>query len=187
MSRLDNEREALRELREAYEPEVVGISPQYLRRLIIEEPYIRARLENPGGSVVLIPSSNPDQVSYGTHIGNDMHLDLIRAEQILEDEFSKGEQDTLREWAAGFTSQQAAEYNSVKGGTIRKRRERVIEKLETRLNGESRGSSNGDTAHSGTDEGQQSPQAGDSGREASEVSTPTRDTPEPNSGKAEAA
>lgn len=123
-----------RELREAAEPVVIGELDKYLRRLIIEEPYIRARLENPGGSVVLMPSSNPDQISYNPNIGNDTHLDLILAEEILSEDFSKGEQDTIREWALGHTSAQAAEYNLVKPSTIRKRRERVLNKLERKLN-----------------------------------------------------
>lgn len=143
---------------------------KYLRRLIIESPYIYARLTNPGGSILLMPTSNPDQVSYGSAIGNDAHLDLIDASKTLKAEFSKGEIDDIIQWALGFTSQQAAEYNGVKGGAIiRKRRERLVTKLEARMNGgQARGRSRPDTERGGG--GDQSAEAGDTGLAQTEVS-----------------
>jgi hypothetical protein len=163
------------DLRDLVEPAQVGQLTRYLRRLIVEEPYIRARLENQGASVVLMPSSNPDQVSYASMIGNDTHLDLITAEQVLEQEFSQGERDTIKEWAAGFTSAQAAEYNNVKGGAIRKRRERVLDKLENKLAQDgglelARGTGNGH-AQTGVEEIGVEPEEGrDTGRAQIETS-----------------
>lgn len=143
---------------------------RYLRRLIIESPYIYARLTNPGGSILLMPTSNPDQVSYGTQIGNDAHLDLIEAGATLKSDFSKGEIDQIIQWALGFTSQQAAEYNQVNGGAImRKRRERLVAKLESRMNGaESRRTGRSD--FEGRSDGHEPAQAGDSGQETPETS-----------------
>jgi hypothetical protein len=157
------------ELREAVEPYAVGDLTRYLRRLIIERPYIRARLENPGGSILLMPTSNPDQVSYGAAIGNDAHLDLIEADMVLEREFSQGERDTFEQWAAGFTSEQAADYNRVKSGPIiRKRRQRVLDKMEDRL-GQSFLGGTGDGHAQGVspDKRVEPEEAGDTRREAS--------------------
>lgn len=162
------------DLRELVEPWVVGDASRYLRRLIIEAPYIMARLYNPGGSVLLLPTNNGDQITYGSDIGNDAHLDLIEASVVLQRDFSKGERDTLIDWALGFTSQQAAEYNSVKPSAIRKRRERVIGKMETKLHERSLGG-RGDSDTAGGGEGIVSTQTGNLGREAIETRTQERD------------
>lgn len=153
------------------EPEVVVMTSKYLRRLIIESPYIRARLYNPGGSILLLATSNPEQVSYGAQIGNDAHLDLVEAEQVLERDFSKGERELLARWAHGFTSAQAAEYSHTKGPIIRKRRQRVVEKLEDVLNGRSRATSDGDAPVGGPREGHQPEEPRNSGRAKTEVNS----------------
>lgn len=173
-----------RDLHELVEPQVISQTARYLRRLIIESPYIRARLHNPGGSILLMPTSNPDQVQYGSQIGNDAHLDLIEAEQVLNEDFSKGERDTIMTWALGFTSAQAAEYNSVKPSAIRKRRERVIGKLETTLNGRVGGTGDRDTEEGGEGRPVEPQEAGDTRREASEARAEAGDTDERDRGKA---
>lgn len=173
-----------RDLHELVEPQVVSQTARYLRRLIIESPYIRARLHNPGGSILLMPTSDPGQVQYSGAIGNDAHLDLIEAEQVLGEDFSRGEQDTIMQWALGFTSAQAAEYSTVKPSAIRKRRERAIEKLETRLNGRIGGTGDGDTEAGGEGRSEQPQEAGDSGRETPEARAQAGDTAVTDRGKA---
>jgi hypothetical protein len=132
-----------------------------------------------------MPTSNPDQVQYGSQIGNDAHLDLIEAEQVLDSEFSKGEKDTIIQWALGFTSAQAAQYNHVKSGAvIRKKRQRVIEKLETKLNGRIGGTGDGDSEAGSEGRSFEPQEAGDSGRETPEASAQAGDTAIIDRGKA---
>lgn len=167
------------------EPQAVWDMTKYLRRLIIESPYIRARLNNPGGSILLLPSSEPERLAYGTTIGNDAHLDLIEAESVMNRDFSQGERDEIKRWAQGFTSTQAAEYHGVKNGAVmRKRRERLIAKLETRMNGRVGGTGDGDTAAGVEGQPQQPAQGRDSGRETPEASPQAGDTAEFDRGKA---
>jgi hypothetical protein len=127
--------------------EVAVLTTGYLRRLIIEAPYIRARLYNPGGSVVLqqTAATTEQQQAYSPVIGNTFHNDLIEAEQVLNEKFSKGDRDLLYEWAAGMSAQQASEYYGVKGSLVRKRRQRAVQKLHKELDGRANDRRSSDT------------------------------------------
>src|SRR5688572_30625410 len=76
---------------------------QYLRRLIAERAYIRAALYNHGGSIITHGSSLDleGQDVYTSQIGNDFHLDLIEAENIMAHEMPKQQRDTLLQWSEG--------------------------------------------------------------------------------------
>ena len=135
-----------------YEPFVVRkYTNEYVRRLLLERHHIRAKLENPGGSVILTASALVDidrgGVEYSSEIGNSFHLDLIEVEDQLS-ELSKGDRDTILSYIDGYNDQQAAYYMGVKGGVaIRQRRLRAVTRLVGKLNerSELRGSGNGDT------------------------------------------
>jgi hypothetical protein len=114
-----------------------------VKRLLIERRYIYAKLENPGGSVILRASDIVDHdrpTGYSTEIGNTFHLDLIDLEielQRLVDEkhCSKKEIHAMLTWADGFTAQQAADYMHARGAvSVRKLRSRGLRKLQEQIN-----------------------------------------------------
>lgn len=107
----------------------------YLRKLLVERPYIRARLENAGGSVILtgVAADTESLSEYSSQIGSSFHLDLIEAEMLLR-ELPQEQQVALAQWAAGLTPKQAAMYTNVKGTVTRKRRQRGIETLTEKMN-----------------------------------------------------
>lgn len=108
----------------------------YLRRLLIEQPYIRARLTNPGGSIIMTAvSADTDTVAqdYSSQIGSSFHLDLLEAEMKFR-ELPEDQQRALLDWAAGVSSKEAASYQNVKGNVIRKRVQRGVEALTDKMN-----------------------------------------------------
>jgi len=110
----------------------------YLRRLLIEAPYIRARLENQGGSVILTGvAADTERVNsdYSSQIGSGFHLDLIEAELALR-ELPVEQQEALVAWASGVSAKEAALYSSVHGTVLRKRRERGIKAITEKMNDE---------------------------------------------------
>ena len=111
-------------------------SNDYLRKLLVERPRIRAKLENPGGSLILTGvSAMTDQSNeYSPQIGSSSHLDLIEMELHLQ-ELPVDQQQALMDWALGISAQQAAYFNDVKGSVFRKRRQRGIEALSESMNG----------------------------------------------------
>ncbi len=115
-------------------------SNDYLRKLLVERPRIRAKLENPGGSIIMTGvSAMTEQASeYSPQIGSSAHLDLIEME-LHFDALPRDQQDALLQWALGMTAQQAAYYNDVKGSVFRKRRQRGIEKMVESMNDNSAG------------------------------------------------
>jgi hypothetical protein len=116
------------------EPEPVRRTRDYLRRLIIEAPYIMERIHNPGGSVITSATADPSQ-QYGSTIGSAWHNDLIEAGMILSQDFSAQERKELYTWAYSMSSEQAAHFTNVKGSvTFRKRRERALDKFEKAMN-----------------------------------------------------
>jgi hypothetical protein len=120
------------------EPEAIKYTSEYVRRLLLERHHIRAKLENPGGSIILTQSSLPDfergGLDYSSEIGNSFHLDLIEIEDQLS-ELPKGMVDTLLDYLDGYDSRSAAYYLGVRGGvTIRQRRMRALERLMGMLN-----------------------------------------------------
>ncbi len=112
-------------------------SNDYLRKLLVERPRIRARLENPGGSVILTSAAAMTEQSneYSPQIGSASHLDLIEMELHFQ-ELPKDQQDALLDWALGVTAQQAAYFNDIKGSVFRKRRQRGIDSLVESMNGQ---------------------------------------------------
>ena len=114
----------------------------YLRRLLIEQPYIRAKLTNPGGSIIMTSvSADADVVvqDYSSQIGSAFHLDLIEAEMKFR-ELPEDQQRALLDWAAGVSSKEAAMYQNVKGNVIRKRVQRGVESLTDKMNDGTEGS-----------------------------------------------
>ena len=109
----------------------------YLRRLLIERHHIRAAMENPGGSVILFGVAasveNPNQ--YSSVVGNDLHLDLVDAEEAVAD-LPTETRLALLAWADGLSSRQAAEYFGVRPHSIRKRRERAVAAVVKELTGD---------------------------------------------------
>ena len=116
----------------------------YMRRLLIEAPYIRAKLENPGGSVIQtgITADTEAMTEYSSQIGSSFHLDLIETEMNMSD-LPNEEQQVLLAWAAGVSAKQAALYFSAKGTAVRKRRERTIGSLTQKMNNGSRTNAGG--------------------------------------------
>ena len=149
---------------EQIEPEAIKYTSEYVRRLLLERHYIRAKLENPGGSVILTQSALPDfdrgGVEYSSEIGNSFHLDLIEIEDQLSD-LPKGQVDALLKYLDGYSSDEAAYYLGVKGGiTIRLRWLRAVDRLMGMLNGNQPADS--------TDVGRASDTTTDTGREDSQ-------------------
>lgn len=107
----------------------------YMRKLLVERAYIRAKLENPGGSVILTGTAADTERAddYSGQIGNGFHLDLIEAETHLF-ALPADQRDALLMWANGVTAKQAAMFFSAKGTVFRKRRERGVKELTERMN-----------------------------------------------------
>ena len=63
------------------------------RRYLLERHHVRAKLENPGGSVLLTASALVDSdrpEGYSSQVGSDSHLDLIEAEVKVNDLLGEG-------------------------------------------------------------------------------------------------
>lgn len=117
------------------EPGFVRLTSKYLRRLIVEAPYIYERLYNPSGSIILQQhQATPEYTNrYSTTIGNTFHNDLIDAAILLRTDFTREERRLLYDWAMGMNAYQAAEYYGVTGDVVRKRRSRAVSKLKKAL------------------------------------------------------
>lgn len=158
----------------------------YVRRLLLERHHIRAKIENPGGSIILTASALVDVerggVSYSSEIGNSFHLDLIEVEEQLN-ELSKGDRDTILSYIDGYNDQQAAYYMGVKGGVaIRQRRLRAVERLVGKLNdrrSELGGPSHGDSTTGREGQGNDPLQGRDTRRSQTVNDQETGDTHEP--------
>lgn len=123
------------ETRIGSDPAPLRFTSKYIRRLIIEAPYIYERLYNPSGSIILQQyAASPSYLnSYSSTIGNSYHNDLIDVSILLKERFSKEERKLIYDWAMGLNSYQAAEYYGVNGDVIRKRRQRVVAKLRKEI------------------------------------------------------
>lgn len=108
----------------------------YLRRLLIERHHIRASLANPGGSVILmgVAASIENQTDFSSVVGNDYHLDLLEAEQVVL-ALPTLQRLALLAWADGLSSRQAAEYFGVRPTALRKRRERAVATVAEEMSG----------------------------------------------------
>lgn len=127
----------VRELAERLiEPEVIRWSSRYLKRLLIERPKIRAKLENPGGSVILGATTAAHTMTgpqYSSSVGNDFHLDLIEAESQYAG-LSRGDQLALARWADSLPERIEDEFRDTKPGAIRVRQMRAAQRLVDNLN-----------------------------------------------------
>ena len=74
--------------------------------------------------------------SYTSQIGNDFHLDLINAEDVVVHDLNGQQRVALLRWADGITDEAISteQLGKVKPGALRKRRQRAIESLQERLN-----------------------------------------------------
>lgn len=118
----------------------------YVRKLFLESPYIRARLVNPGGSVILRgeAASTEQPQEYSSQIGSSFHLDLLEAE-IKFDELPEDQQKALLAWRDGVSPKEASMYFSATGPVLRKRRERGVGALTEKLNEHGDGEDTGRT------------------------------------------
>lgn len=107
----------------------------YLRKLLLERPYIKARLENPGGSIIMtgVAADTEQPQEYSSQIGSGFHLDLVEAEMKFR-ELPREQQEALLAWANGISPKEASMYFSAKGTVLRKRRERGIDALTEKMN-----------------------------------------------------
>ena len=108
----------------------------YMRRLLIERNHIRAALENPGGSVILmgVAATVEQTTSFSSVVGNDYHLDLIELEGVIS-RLPADQRRALMAWADGLTSKQAADYYNVRPSAIRMRRKRALEAVAQEMVG----------------------------------------------------
>lgn len=120
------------------EPGSLRFTSKYIRKLIVEAPYIYARLYNPSGSIILQQSATTPSymTNYSTSIGNSFHNDLIDVSIILHERFTKEEIRLIYDWALGLSSKQAANYYGVTGNVVRKRRQRAVNKLRKEIDGQ---------------------------------------------------
>ena len=102
-----------------------GAAEDYFRKLLIERPYIRAALENPGGSIILLTHNNVEQQHVSTICGNEAHLDLMEAEDVLR-AMPKEQAKVLLRWSSGLTTEQAASLQGITKAALRKRRSRAV-------------------------------------------------------------
>lgn len=128
----------------------VNYTTAYLRRLIAERAYIRAALYNHGGSIITrgVSLDLEGQDQYTSQIGNDYHLDLVTAEEIMSNEMPPQQRDTLLQWAEGIDEKTANELArstaQPKSRVMHMRRKRALERLTKRMeNGELGGASGG--------------------------------------------
>lgn len=117
----------------------VNYTTAYLRRLIAERSYIRAALYNHGGSIITrgVSLDLEGQDQYTSQIGNDYHLDLVTAEDIIGTDMPKEQRDTLLQWAEGVDEKTANELArstaQPKSRVVHMRRKRAIERLTERM------------------------------------------------------
>lgn len=137
MANAPHARQSLEEL--LGEPAILRWTTRYLKRLLIERPSIRARLLNPGGSIILMGTDAVENSSeYSAVIGNDVHLDLIEAEMTIQ-EFPAPDQIALMAWVDGLSPEQRAQFEGVRGRvkprSEQRRAERKAHDVVESLNG----------------------------------------------------
>ena len=109
------------------DPPVVKWTTRYLKRLLIERSSIRARLENPGGSIILMAIEQLDASPYAPTIGNDFHLDLIEAECEVN-KLPLGDRMALLKWVHDLTPAQMQDYLQSRGRVSRRTDERKAQR-----------------------------------------------------------
>ena len=126
-------------VRDEIDSHPVNYTTAYLRRLIAERAYIRAALYNHGGSIITrgVSLDLEGQDQYTSQIGNDYHLDLVAAEDIIANDMSKEQQDTLIQWAEGVDEKTANELarstRANKSRVVHMRRKRALDRLTERM------------------------------------------------------
>lgn len=123
------------------EPKSVRWTTAYLKRLLIERHAIRAKLENPGGSVIISSTRKAETeaiTEYSSVIGNDYHLDLLDAEKVVNG-LPVVERSRLLLWCDGLNPREAAEFASVRPGSLKRpatamARARTLTKAIEKLN-----------------------------------------------------
>jgi DNA-directed RNA polymerase specialized sigma24 family protein len=118
----------------------------YLKRLLIERHAIRAKLENPGGSVIVSSTRKAETeavTEYSHVIGNDYHLDLLDAEKVVNG-LPSPERVRLLLWCDGLSPTEAAQFASVKPGSLKRAaqsmaRKATLDKAVEKLNEEDGG------------------------------------------------
>jgi len=91
------------------------ISPYFLR-LMIDRYFIRDKIENPGGSVIVGAAQKVELEAtnqYSPVLGNDFHLDLLDATEVLM-HMNADERRKLLQWCDALPPQTAAEFTSVR-------------------------------------------------------------------------
>lgn len=107
---------------------------RYFARLIADRFAIRSSLVNQGGSIILRGYSRAgDDFAYPSMIGNDFHLDLIEAEEILR-QMPTADRAALIGWADNLNKDQAAYVSTATPAALRQRRSRAVRKAVKRLN-----------------------------------------------------
>ena len=133
------------------EPFLARIGNDRVKRLLLDRHLIRARMINPGGSIILTASGLIDTEQfddYSTEIGSSDHLDLLDLEQQLKECITDGTftvEDILAlfTWMDDMSSQQAAIYLNARGpvnfraDAIRRKRGNAVKTLTDGINGES--------------------------------------------------
>lgn len=109
------------------DPPIVKWTTRYLKRLLIERPAIRARLENPGGSIILMASEQEYESPFSQVMGNDFHLDLIEAEREVR-VLPEGDRMSLLNWIGQLTPAQEEEYLEAKGAVKRRSLDKQAER-----------------------------------------------------------
>lgn len=85
----------------------------------MERSAIRARLENPGGSIILMATEQLTQSPFSPVVGNDFHLDLIEAEAEVNN-LPVADRYALLDWVHNLTPAQMEEYVEARGPIVRK-------------------------------------------------------------------
>ena len=109
------------------DPPVVRWTTRYLKRLLIERSAIRARLENPGGSIILMATEQLDASPFTPVVGNDFHLDLIEAEEELN-KLPVSDRYAILDWVQSLTPAQVEEYIDSRGPVKRRSVQRQAER-----------------------------------------------------------
>lgn len=109
------------------DPPVVRWTTRYLKRLLIERSAIRARLENPGGSIILMDTEQLEQNPFSQFMGNDFHLDLLEAEEVIN-ELPLGDRLAILDWVHSLTPAMVEEYLDVRGPVKRRSIQRQAER-----------------------------------------------------------
>jgi hypothetical protein len=120
------------------EPEVVRHQRDNVLRLLVERHHIRAKVENPGGSVIMTATDRVDHerpTGYSTEMGNPDHLDLLDLDVSIREAIRAGgltkmEVHNMLRWVDSMTDDQAAHFMHSRGSSRIRYRRRVDRSTE---------------------------------------------------------